>query len=258
MRTNYVLVDYENVQPEFVGTLNQENVKILVFVGASQPKIPFELAVALQQMGERAQYVKIAGNGNNALDFHIAFYLGQLVIREPSAYFHIISKDTGFDPLVQYLRNKKFFVHRWSDVGDIPIFQKTGTGVQTTLLKPSIPLSLSDSPMGASAEVRPPTTAAKPIAAKPTAAKPTTAKPTATKPTTAKPTATKPARIARIVQDLQKRGKSKPASVQTLTGTINALFAKKLSEQEIQSLLKELQRQGIVTVNGTKVSYTLT
>jgi len=51
-------------------------------------------------MGERAEYVRISGNGSNALDFHIAFYIGQLAAHEPDAYFHIISKVTGFDPLI--------------------------------------------------------------------------------------------------------------------------------------------------------------
>jgi len=40
----------------------------------SQAKIPFELAAAMQQLGEKAQYVKTGGNEKNALDFHLAFY----------------------------------------------------------------------------------------------------------------------------------------------------------------------------------------
>ena len=104
MKTNYVLIDYENVQPEAMAVLNEEHFKVIVFVGANQAKVSFDVASALQQMGERAEYVRISGNGSNALDFHIAFYIGQLAAREPDAYFHIVSKDTGLDPLVQHMK----------------------------------------------------------------------------------------------------------------------------------------------------------
>lgn len=54
----------------------------------------------MQQLGADAQYIKIGGSGKNALDFHLAFYIGELSARDPEAYFNIVSKDTGFDPLV--------------------------------------------------------------------------------------------------------------------------------------------------------------
>ncbi len=121
LKTNYVLIDYENVQPEAMAVLNQDHFKILVFVGASQAKVTFEVASALQRMGTRAEYIKITGNGSNALDFHIAFYIGVLAGIEPSAYFHIVSKDTGFDPLIQHLKTKKILASRSKDVTEIPI-----------------------------------------------------------------------------------------------------------------------------------------
>lgn len=36
MKTNYVLIDYENVQPEFAQSLAPEHFKVIVFVGANQ------------------------------------------------------------------------------------------------------------------------------------------------------------------------------------------------------------------------------
>ena len=121
MRTNYVLVDYENVQPEAIAVLNREHFKVIVFVGANQAKVTFEIASVLQLMGERAEYIKISGNGPNALDFHIAYYIGTLASKEPEAYFHIVSKDTGFDPLINHLKAKKILACRSKDVTEIPI-----------------------------------------------------------------------------------------------------------------------------------------
>lgn len=127
MRTNYVLIDFENVQPESLECLAHDHFKLLVFVGASQTKLPFELAASLQQLGPKAEYVKISGNGSNALDFHIAYYVGQLAAADCSAYFHIVSKDRGFDPLIQHLKSKKIFAGRVSAISDIPLIKASNT-----------------------------------------------------------------------------------------------------------------------------------
>ncbi|MGH8042547.1 MAG: PIN domain-containing protein [Rudaea sp.] len=119
MRTNYVLIDYENVQPATLAGLDAEQFKLLLFVGANQAKLPFDVASAMQALGTRAQYIKIAGNGPNALDFHIAYYIGQLAAQDPTGCFHIISKDTGFDPLIQHLKARKMTVTRSKTIADI-------------------------------------------------------------------------------------------------------------------------------------------
>lgn len=122
-RVNYVLIDYESVQPEALSVLHEDHFRLIVFVGATQAKVAFDTAAALQRMGERASYVKISGSGPNALDFHIAFYIGQLSLQDSSPYFHIISKDTGFDPLIQHLKGRKILAARWRDVSEIPLLK---------------------------------------------------------------------------------------------------------------------------------------
>jgi hypothetical protein len=196
MKTNYVLIDYENVQPAAMAVLAEEHFKVIVFVGANQTKVTFEVASALQDMGDRAEYVKITGNGSNALDFHIAYYIGQLASKEPDAYFHIVSKDTGFDPLIQHLKVKKILACRSKDVTDIPIVKAANSKTPTD-------------------------------------------------------------KLAVIVSDLQRRGSAKPRTVRTLGSTINNVFQKQLSDQDVASLMAALQKHGIVTVTGTKVSYAL-
>ncbi len=121
MRTNIVLIDFESVQPASLSVLAADHFKLKVFVGATQNKLPFDLVTAMQRMGERAEYVKIAGVGPNALDFHIAYYIGRISSSEPDAFFHIISKDTGFDPLIQHLKDQKIFCGRWPSLEEIPV-----------------------------------------------------------------------------------------------------------------------------------------
>ena len=123
MKNNYILIDYENVQPKSLSILNGHEFKVLVLVGANQTKIPFELASTLQTLGSNAQYIKIGGSGSNALDFHIAFYVGQISERDPNAYFHIISKDTGFDPLIKHLKDRNILVMREKELSEIPLLR---------------------------------------------------------------------------------------------------------------------------------------
>jgi hypothetical protein len=123
MRTNYVLIDYENVQPKNLSLLVQEHFRVVVFLGAKQTKLPVELATAMQRLGARAEYVSISGNGPNALDFHIAYYIGEFAARDPESFFHIISKDAGFDPLIAHLKGKDIFCKRSASIDEIPILR---------------------------------------------------------------------------------------------------------------------------------------
>lgn len=119
MRTNYVLIDFESVQPSAIELLEPEQFKVLVFVGASQNKVTIEFAASMQKLGARAEYIKISGTGPNALDFHIAYYMGQLAERDRSAHFCIVSKDSGFDPLIAHLTAKKVSAIRIKEISDL-------------------------------------------------------------------------------------------------------------------------------------------
>lgn len=196
MRTNYVLIDYENVQPSTLSVLEKEHFKVIVFVGANQAKVAFDVAAQLQRLGSSASYVKISGNGPNALDFHIAYYIGRLAATEPGAYFHIISKDAGFDPLISHLKSKKIFACRSEEIGKMPI-------VNASKFKAL------------------------------------------------------PEKLAVIVANLKQRGAAKPRTVKTLSSTISSLFQKALAEDELAAILKHLEQQGLVTVTGTRVAYSL-
>ncbi len=122
MKTNYVLIDYENVQPTDLALLRDGPFKVKVFLGANQSKIPVSLAAAIQALGANAEYVLLDSSGSNALDFHIAYYIGALAALESSAFFHIVSKDTGFDPLIKHLKTKGVLAQRSVSIASIPFF----------------------------------------------------------------------------------------------------------------------------------------
>ncbi len=112
MKPEFVLIDLENVQPKNLGALSGRTIRIKIFLGSKQAKIPVAMARAMQTFGADAEYIQIEGSGSNALDFHIAYYIGRLVAEHPGASFHIVSKDTGFDPLIRHLKTKGISCHR--------------------------------------------------------------------------------------------------------------------------------------------------
>ncbi len=121
MATNYILIDFENVQPSNLEALKQHPFKVVVFVGANQAKVSFDLASAMQSLGDAAQYIKISSAGKNALDFHIAYYIGELAATDPRAHFHVISRDTGFDTLITHLKGRGIKIQRERDLVEIPV-----------------------------------------------------------------------------------------------------------------------------------------
>ncbi len=120
-RKNYIFIDYENVQPSLLNLPNNNFFKVILFIGASQTKISVELSIAMHILGNNAEYVQITDNGKNALDFHITFYLGKFLEIDPNGYFHIISKDCGYDILINHLRNKHLLVQRYNKIDDIVV-----------------------------------------------------------------------------------------------------------------------------------------
>lgn len=189
-----MLVDFENVQPQNLGLLQGGTYKIKIFLGAKQAKISIDIARALQAFGPDAEYIQIEGHGSNALDFHIAYYVGRLAIENPGALFHIISKDTGFDPLIQHLTTQNIVCQRFSSISDM-FPEKTS----------------------------------KPVSA--------------------------PERVDTVIDNLARRKTAKPRKIKTLRSTINALFLKQLSEQELDNIVELLIKRKVVKVDDDKVQY---
>jgi hypothetical protein len=102
MSDRVLLVDLENVQTVDLSKI-PEDVRVLIFYGLTQKKLPEDLVVQAQPFGTRLQWIKIAGQGPNAFDCHIAYYLGKTLTERPQAQCAVLSKDKGFDPLIRHL-----------------------------------------------------------------------------------------------------------------------------------------------------------
>lgn len=53
MRTNIVLIDSENVQPDSIERLKQDHFKVVVFVGSNQKRIDISVVKAVQALGSK-------------------------------------------------------------------------------------------------------------------------------------------------------------------------------------------------------------
>lgn len=98
----YIFIDFENLPVQ--GIPDHGGIqKVFLFAGEKQTKVSLDIAESMQKLGPKAKLIRMKGSGNNALDFHIAFYLGKHSETDPKASFRIVSKDKGFDPLVAHL-----------------------------------------------------------------------------------------------------------------------------------------------------------
>jgi len=223
MTTNYVLVDFENVQPETLGSLAEGQFKVKVFVGAAQAKgrISFELSHSMQMLGASAEYVKIARSGPNAVDMHIAYFIGKILERERDAVIHIISKDTDFDPLLEYLRANGVTCKRSKSIAEVAKLAQAAARARPAQLAKT---------------QRPHTTQHVPPPRKAHAEK-----------------------LAPIIKQLHSLS-GKPATRKKLGQTIGNYFKQhggELAEKTIEHLIDELIRLKYVTQTGPNVSYHL-
>jgi PIN domain-containing protein len=104
-------VDYENVGRVDLNSI-PAGVRVPFFFGASQKSVPTEFLKAALKLGDRFIPIDIEGQGKNALDFHIAFYLGDFLSKSPKSRCIVLSKDKGFDPLIKHLVRRGYSVRR--------------------------------------------------------------------------------------------------------------------------------------------------
>jgi PIN domain len=192
----FLLIDYENIQPRSLETLKDENWLINVFLGSSQASLPIEKVKALQIFGSNVEYIQSDGNGPNAIDFHIAYYLGRLALENPRATFRVMSKDTGFDPLIRHLKKKGIDCERIASVPGVTK-QKQAS---------------SESPIE---------------------------------------------HVEKFMEFLRKRSTHRPGTIKRLRGAINAHLGGKLTEAQVDEVLKDLENRGVIAETAGKLTYSV-
>ncbi len=112
----YYFVDYENVHSEgFIGIDGIAKNDTLYLMYTEQCKT-FSLEV-LEKIVRRKinlEIYKVGSGSKNALDFQLSSFMGYIIAKneEKECYFYIVSKDTGFDHLIDFWRKKGISVER--------------------------------------------------------------------------------------------------------------------------------------------------
>ena len=131
-----LFVDYENVASVDLAQVPADAI-VLMFFGGLQKSVPRDFYKASRKLGERCIDIEIHGQGRNALDFHIAYYLGERLTLKSTEECVVLSKDKGFDPLIAHLRSRGFNVRRVGSQAE----------AFATVPKPVLPVSRAAAPV---------------------------------------------------------------------------------------------------------------
>ncbi len=116
---NHVFVDYENVQTLDLAAIGSKGVTFMLLIGRDKKKLDVELVEQLFAHAASVELVRLTASGRNALDFTLAYYIGRAVAADPAGFFHIVSKDTGYDPMIEHLRSRHIRVRRHNDFSEL-------------------------------------------------------------------------------------------------------------------------------------------
>ena len=215
---NHVFVDYENVHAVDPTIIGSKTVHVTLLLGAKKTKFDATVVEKLMQHAATVKIIRLASSGRNALDFTLAYYLGRAVLADPCGCFHIVSKDKGYDALIEHLRSKHFFACRHEDF--------------TPLTSSAV-----DKPVAATSPVAS-------LAAK-APAKPRIA------------TSVEPL-DAQVLEYLRKPTTKRPRTERKLTSHLVSHLGKKVTETEVAKLVKRFISAGhVVTDDKGRIIYHL-
>lgn len=272
MDLTYILVDFENVQPQDIGLLNGDHYQLRIFRGPHQKKLDFDIAESLQPHGSRVQYIKSDRHGKNALDFHIAFYMGRLFqeleVKGSAARnktrFVVISKDGGFDALMSHVQSLGFGATKAASIRQALGLDAPSVAPESALqpviagnIATSLPVASSPGTPTADKKTAPVAKAAKP-AAPPKKTAVAQAKPgnTEVKNPLAPVRATLgPADKEKVIEHLRLHPKNRPVKRKALENHITCLVSGNVSTQAVQGLVASLENEGLIKFNDGKIEY---
>jgi hypothetical protein len=118
--TQFVFVDFENVQTVDLSAIDGKPVHVTLLIGKNQRKLELGLVQQIHRLANRVRLVEVGASGHNALDMTLAYHLGWAARQSPRAKYHIVSKDKDFDPLIAHLGNNGISVMRTEIFAALP------------------------------------------------------------------------------------------------------------------------------------------
>ncbi|MDD6350977.1 MAG: PIN domain-containing protein [Lachnospiraceae bacterium] len=104
------LIDYENVHYagwEGIEKLTKED-EVILFYSENASTIPMELHIKVVNSGANLRYIHVAKTAKNYLDFQLSALSGYLVAQTDQTEFVVVSKDTGYNAVVDFWNQQDF------------------------------------------------------------------------------------------------------------------------------------------------------
>lgn len=288
MTLTYILVDFENVQPtaQDIALVRGEGLRLWIFRGPGQKKYSADVAEAWQPLGDNVNFIPCAKPGRNALDMHIAFYVGRLIGEHQSAgtqrgtRFVVVSKDTDYDPLLIHIREvlgctatrvttikaalsgdgaartEPRAAKSRHAAGRSPVAKAAKAAKATHAVKVALAPRTAHAARTAPATKVTRGPAAKKVAAKKTVTKASAPPraPAAKKVTVAPPV---PDAKQKVIDSLRRMGEKRPNRRKGLEHHIESHLGRKLAPGAVPDVIAALERDGVLTFNDKKVEYKL-
>ena len=120
-RTNYIFVDFENVQLVEWDRVVGRPVHVTLVLGEQHKYFPVSVVKQMLSCATQVSLVETKRTGKNAADFILAELIGARSTTDPQGYFHVVSRDKGFEALIEHLRGKKILAARRESFAEIPV-----------------------------------------------------------------------------------------------------------------------------------------
>ena len=130
IRTNYIFVDFENIQEHDLDRIAHKPIKVTLVLGRRHKNLPVQLVKLIQKYASQVALVETTLEGKNALDFVIACLIGAEAERDSQGYFHVLSRDTGFDALICHLKSREIRAARHVSFSEIPVLMNAAERVK--------------------------------------------------------------------------------------------------------------------------------
>ena len=104
------LIDYENVHFagwEGIDKLTEED-QVVLFYSDNASTIPMEISIKVARSKAELQYIHVDRMAKNYLDFQLAALAGYMVATSHQTEFVIVSKDTGFEAILDFWNKQEF------------------------------------------------------------------------------------------------------------------------------------------------------
>ena len=123
---NLIFVDYENVSIKGLSGIENlsEDSVVYLFYSENTAHLPMATVATLNNSKAEMKYI-LTKVGKNALDFILSSMIGYVMKDSTEEdIFYIISKDKGFDVLVDYWKRENRIVKVITSISQIPIKKK--------------------------------------------------------------------------------------------------------------------------------------